>query len=75
MIARLFLLAMFVAPSAVAQDAPVATIDDLFVIEGKIQRPEVVVVIRRENLDKEFELELRESFLRKIVDALSQPPF
>jgi hypothetical protein len=34
-----------------------------------------VVEISRENLEKGFDLELRESFLDKVVEALNQAPF
>jgi hypothetical protein len=33
------------------------------------------VVISRENLNKNYELELKESFLQKIIDSVEQPPF
>ncbi len=45
------------------------------VIEGEIQKPEVAVYITRQNLNKAYDLELKESFLLKIVDALEKPPF
>jgi len=46
-----------------------------FVIEGEVLKPDVTVVISRENLNKSYDLELEESFLRKIVDALDKAPF
>ena len=49
--------------------------EDLFTIEGKVQRPEVEVVIGRENVDKAFDIELRESFLQRIIDSLGEPIF
>jgi hypothetical protein len=61
--------------SSLAQDADGGFGDDLFVIEGKVQKPAVVVEISRENLEKGFDLELRESFLDKVVEALNQAPF
>ncbi len=45
------------------------------VITGKIQRPEVQVIIGRDNLDKGFELRLEESFLKRILEVLTKPPF
>jgi hypothetical protein len=68
------LMLLFAAP-AMAQDDELQFEDEMFVIKGEVQKPEVVVVISRENLDKGFELELRESFLDKIVDALREAPF
>ena len=59
-----------------AQDAPSYSFDDdELVIVGEVQKPEVTVVISRENLNKKFELELKESFLPKIVEAVEKAPF
>jgi len=49
--------------------------DDDFVIVGEVQKPEVTVVISRENLNKSYQLELKESFLPKIIDAVKKAPF
>ena len=49
--------------------------DNGFVIEGEVQRPEVEVMIQRENLQKGFELELKESFLPRIIEVLKEEPF
>ena len=49
--------------------------DDELVIVGEIQKPEVTVVISRENLNKRFDLELKESFLPAVVDAVKKAPF
>jgi hypothetical protein len=65
----------FMGHVGLAQDADDGFGDDLFVIEGKVQKPAVVVEISRENLEKGFNLELRESFLDKVVEALDQAPF
>jgi len=46
-----------------------------FVIEGEIQKPEITVVISRENLNKSYVVELKESFLDKILESLRKPPF
>jgi len=45
------------------------------VIEGEVQKPEFAVYISRENLNKAYDLELKESFLPKIVLALDEAPF
>jgi hypothetical protein len=44
-------------------------------ITARVQKPEVTVEITRENLDKGFELDLRESFLHKVVEAVNSAPF
>ncbi len=49
--------------------------EDPSIIRGEVPRPEVVVVIRRENLDRGFVLDLKESFLERITESLRQSPF
>lgn len=51
------------------------TESDVEDIVGEVQKPEVIVLISRENLNKAYELELAESFLDKIVESVEQPPF
>ena len=51
------------------------TEDDAGDIIGNVQKPEVTVVISRENLNKAYELDLEESFLQRIVDAVEEDPF
>jgi hypothetical protein len=46
-----------------------------FEIVGEVQKPEVTVVISRENLNKSYDLRLEESFLQKILDSVKKPPF
>jgi hypothetical protein len=45
------------------------------VIEGEVQKPEITVVISRENLNKAYLIELKESFLHKILESVRKPPF
>ena len=75
----LFGLMILSAPmSALAQDSDNEYSfddDDDFVIVGEVQKPEVTVVISRENLNKSYQLELKESFLPKIIEAVKKAPF
>ncbi|MFT4627787.1 MAG: putative Holliday junction resolvase-like endonuclease [Myxococcota bacterium] len=64
-------LLLSLSPQALAQGLSFEEI----VIEGEVQKPEVTIVISRENLNKSYELKLEESFLKRIVDALRLPPF
>ncbi len=87
MIRSVVLVLAFVAgPRALAQEeappAPRPVGEDAlrfeggaFVIQGKVQKPEVVVVIKRESVDRSFNLDLDERFLDRIVTALSDAPF
>lgn len=70
----------FAPLGALAQDAEPETPaysfeDDDLVIVGEVQKPEVTVVISRENLNKSYELELKESFVPKIVESVKKAPF
>ncbi len=49
--------------------------DEVEEIIGSVQKPEVTVLITRENLNKSYELDLDESFLRKIIDSVESDPF
>ena len=49
--------------------------DDDFVIVGEILKPEITVVISRENLNKAYDLRLEESFLEKIIQSVEKAPF
>ena len=51
------------------------TDDETEDIIGEVQKPDVTVVISRENLNKAYELELEESFLQRIVDSVESEPF
>lgn len=48
---------------------------DTEVIKGEVQKPEVAVFISRQNLNKGYEFELKQSFLPQIVDAVNRAPF
>lgn len=73
---RLTVLVGWLTLSAGAAAAePLEVTPDAEIIRGRVQKPEVVVVIRRENLDRGFVLDLKESFLDRIVEAVRLPPF
>ena len=45
------------------------------IIEGEVRKPEVAVYITRQNLHDRYQLELKETFLRKIVESVDSAPF
>lgn len=45
------------------------------IIEGKVQKPEITIFITRQNLNTDYQLELRESFIPRIVESVEQAPF
>ena len=70
----LFIISL-IAP-AVAQDRPVSEFDDDggFIVRGEVQKPEVFISINRNNASKAYELELRESFIPKILESMKKNP-
>lgn len=62
------------APGGGAPGNIPASSDELLVI-GEVLKPEITVVISRENLNKAYELKLDESFLDKIIGSVEHPPF
>lgn len=48
---------------------------DEFVVVGEVLKPEITVVISRENLNKAYEMKLDESFLDKVIESVQHPPF
>ena len=44
-------------------------------IEGEVQRPDIKIYISKMNLDKAYELKLKESFIPKIKESIKKKPF
>jgi hypothetical protein len=63
--------------AAWAQDAPEEEEEESLgvIITGRVQKPEVNVVIGRDNLNKGFTIQLTESFLDRIKQSVTRPPF
>jgi hypothetical protein len=68
----LFLLTGLILPTS--GGAAPQTFEE-FVVVGEVLKPEITVVISRENLNKAYELKLDESFLDKIIKSVERPPF
>ena len=41
----------------------------------KIQKPEIAIVMTQQNLTPRYDLELKESFLPKVVESVEKKPF
>ena len=48
---------------------------DTEVIEGEAQKPDVLVFITKQNLNDDYQLDLKQSFLNNIVEAAKHAPF
>ena len=68
----LLLVTLFTAPSE-AQTRKIVIEEE--VITGKIRKPEVTLFIARQNLDTEYQLDLRKSFVDRVVSAIEKKPF
>jgi hypothetical protein len=74
MMVSMFLLAIGVLSSQSAFAARRMVFEEM-VIEGEVQKPEVTVSVSRENLNKSYDLNLKESFLPKIIESIDRTPF
>ncbi len=72
-IRTLAVLLLALAP-AVARAERAITFEESKVV-GKIQKPEIQILITKQNLTPKYELELKESFLPKIVQSVDSKPF
>ena len=68
-----FALALAATGVASAQSRRIV-LDD-FEVKGKVQKPEITIFVTRQNLNPEYDLELRESFIPKIVESAKEKPF
>jgi hypothetical protein len=72
---RLLLLAAFALPlSASAQTENRHVLEGDKII-GDYHKPNVMVVITRQNLSADYQVQLRESFLPQIVESVERGPF
>lgn len=58
---------------AFAQDDPNNPIQ-AFEVQGQIQKPEIFLALRKGDTSKAYELELRESFIPKILETMKKDP-
>jgi hypothetical protein len=68
------LFGLLVPVSASAQQRRRVTYEEI-VIQGEIKKPEITIFITRQNLATDYSLELRESFVPKIVESVEKKPF
>ena len=68
------LMALFLGSNAFGARYVISD-DEASEIVGEVQKPDVTVVISRENLNKAYELDLEESFIDKIIESVEHAPF
>ena len=64
----------FFAPSTADAQARRLVFEEISV-EGRVQKPVIDIFMRRQNLHTDYKLELRESFLPKIIESVEKKPF
>lgn len=69
----LMILALALAPTAAHAERAITFEEQTLV--GKIQKPEIQILITKQNLTPKYELELKENFLPKIVQSVDLKPF
>lgn len=72
---RFLIVALVLAATSTAWAQARRMIFEETVIEGKVQKPEITIFITRQNLNTNYNLELRESFIPKIVKSVEEKPF
>lgn len=59
---------------AVAQSRTVLLLEEE-VIKGEVQKPTVTLFVTRQNINTDATLELRESFIPRIIESVEKKPF
>jgi hypothetical protein len=72
---RLIVVALGVLLAGTAQAQGRRLVFEETVIEGEVQKPEITIFITRQNLGTEYVLELKESFIPKIIKSVEKKPF
>jgi hypothetical protein len=62
------------ATTALAQQRRVLLLEEE-VIKGEVQKPTVTLFVSRQNINTDATLELRESFVPRIVESVEKRPF
>jgi hypothetical protein len=66
-------LALSASTTALAQGRRIEI--EEFNVVGKIQKPEITMVVSRQNVDTQTSLNLQESFIPKVVESIEKKPF
>ncbi|HCH63626.1 MAG TPA: hypothetical protein DFR83_12540 [Deltaproteobacteria bacterium] len=74
---RLFCAVVVIAAigtAALAQSRTVLLLEEE-VIKGEVQKPTVTLFVSRQNINTDATLELRESFVPRIIESVEEKPF
>lgn len=56
------------------EDAGENTLETGFVVQGEIQRPDLTILMAKDDVTESYELQLTDSFLPKILESLERYP-
>ena len=69
------LILLFFSVSAQELESPEEnTLETGFVVQGEIQRPDLTILMAKDDVTESYELQLTDSFLPKILESLEKYP-
>ena len=68
------LLFVFAAFAQEAEPTQENTLETGFVVQGEIQRPDLTILMAKDDVTDSYELQLTDSFLPKILESLEKYP-
>lgn len=68
------ILSALIGSVASAQSRTVLLLEEE-VIKGEVQKPTVTLFVSRQNINTDATLELRESFVPRIIESVEEKPF
>ena len=69
-----FLLLIFSVSAQEAESTEENTLETGFVVQGEIQRPDLTILMAKDDVTESYELQLTDSFLPKILESLERYP-
>ena len=68
------LLLIFSVSAQEVEPAEENTLESGFVVQGEIQRPDLTILMAKDDVTESYELQLTDSFLPKILESLEKYP-
>ena len=68
------LLLVFSVSAQEAEPTEENTLETGFVVQGEIQRPDLTILMAKDDVTESYELQLTDSFLPKILESLEKYP-
>ena len=68
------LLLVFSVSAQEAEQSEENTLETGFVVQGEIQRPDLTILMAKDDVTESYELQLTDSFLPKILESLEKYP-